>query len=178
MIAELDEVSLCYETAGGGAPVLLITGTGSDLRHPPGPFAWPGAEAFSLLAYDHRDLGRSVSRADGQPTMEGDARLAGAIERYLAVDGGFASGEPAPAGLLRQLGARRGHDTCERLARIRARTLVAAGRFDGVAPPARSERIAAAIPDGRPAVFDGGHGFLTQDASAWPGIAELLGDGA
>jgi 3-oxoadipate enol-lactonase len=257
MFAELEQVRLCFELAGHGPRLLLISGTGSDLRHPPGPFAWPGAEAFSLLAYDHRGLGRSVALTSAQPTMadfagdalaladhvgwdqfsllgisfggmvaqevalaagerisalvlactsaggtcgssyplhelyalsaaermarlvrlldtrcEHDAQLASAIERYVTIDRSM--GEQPPAGLLRQLEARRGHDTCARLASIRARTLVAAGRFDGIAPTERSQRLAAAIPGAQLEVFEGGHGFLLQDPAAWPAIAAFL----
>ncbi len=259
MLAELDDVVLYYELAGSGQPLLLIAGTGSDLRYGPDPFAWPGAEEFSVLAFDHRDLGRSLSRSRRMPTMadfagdaialvdhvgwgefsvlgisfggmvaqelalaagervsslvlactsaggrcgasyplhelyslapaertaelvrlldtraELDAKLASAIEGFLVEDRVLAAGEGAPEGLLRQLEARRGHDTCERLAGVRARTLIAAGRFDGLAPLARSERLAAAIPGARLQVFDGGHGFLVQDPTAWPAIAEFL----
>jgi 3-oxoadipate enol-lactonase len=259
MFAELAEVSISYELAGGGPPVLLISGTGSDLRASPGPFAWPGAERFAVLAYDHRDLGSSVSRSGRQPTMADfaadalalvehvgwdefslvgisfggmvaqevalaagarvrrlvlactsagggcgssyplhelysltpaqrtarlvrlldtragtNAGLARAIEGFLAADRSFATGEDPSAGLLRQLDARRRHDTCARLAQIRAPTLVAGGKFDGIAPLERCERLAEGIPGGRLEVFDGGHGFLFQDPTAWPAIAAFL----
>jgi len=259
MLAELEDVSLYYELAGAGPRVLLISGTGSDLRRPPGPFAWPGAQDFSLLAYDHRDLGRSRSRAQAQPTMdelaadalalvdhvgwdsfsligisfggmvaqelalaagervermvlactsaggaygasyplhelyslseaertaklvrlldtraEENEELAQAIAQYLTIDRSFATGEQPPDGLLRQLEARSLHDTSARLSSLTLPTLVAAGRFDGLAPPARSERIAAAIPGARLELFDGGHGFLVQDPAAWPAIVEFL----
>jgi 3-oxoadipate enol-lactonase len=253
---ELGEATLFYELAGSGPPVLSISGSGGDLRNPPGPFAWPGAEGFSLLAFDHRDLGRSVSRSREQPTMgdfardalalvdhvgwerfsvfglsfggmvaqelalaagdrveclvlaatsaggrcgasyplhelyeltpeqrgerlvtlldtraASDAALAQAIAGYLTVDHSFATGEAAPAGLLRQLEARRRHDTCERLGALRAPTLVAAGSFDGIAPVDNSNALAQQIPDAHVRVFDGGHGFLLQDPRAWPELA-------
>jgi 3-oxoadipate enol-lactonase len=257
--AELDVVTLFYELAGKGPPLLSISGSGGDLRNPPGPFAWPGADGFSLLAFDHRDLGRSVSRFREQPTMgdfardalalvdhvgwerfsvfglsfggmvaqelalaagdrverlvlaatsaggrcgasyplhelygltpqergerlvrlldtraESDAALAQAIAGYLTVDRSFATGEAAPAGLLRQLEARRHHDTCERLGALRVPTLVVAGSFDGIAPAGNSSALAQAIPGARMDVFEGGHGFLLQDPKAWPAIAEFL----
>jgi 3-oxoadipate enol-lactonase len=59
----LPGVRLEHELAGtAGAPrLLLISGSGSDLRRPPRLHDDPHlAEAFEILAYDHRGLGRSV----------------------------------------------------------------------------------------------------------------------
>jgi 3-oxoadipate enol-lactonase len=259
--AELADVTLFYETAGDGPPVMLIGGTWGDLRQAPGPFAWPGAERFSLLAFDHRDIGRSVSRSSEQPTMadfagdalgladhlgwdrfallgisfggmvaqevallagaridrlvlvstsSGDARsksyplhelyelpageragrlaalldtrattqpaLAEAIESYLVGGPSFAIERAPPAGLLRQLEARRHHDASGRIGALQVPTLVTAGRFDAIAPVAACEALAHAIPGSRLAVLDGGHAslFLMQDPAAWPLIADFL----
>ncbi len=49
-------------------------------------------------------------------------------------------------GELAQLDARSNHDVWERLPKITAPTLVAGGRYDGIAPPANSEAIASQIP--------------------------------
>ncbi len=261
-LAELGDAALFYETAGDGPRVLVIGGTGGDLRHPPGPFSWPGAERFSLLAYDHRDQGRSRSRHAEQPAMADFARdalalvdhmgwdrfgvvgvsfggmvaqevalaagervgrlvlactssggdgsrsyplhelyalteevraarlvelldtrsrdepaVAEAIAGYLLVNRALAAHEDPPAGLLRQLEARRHHDASARLSRLRVPTLVAAGRFDGIAPVAACGRLAESIPGAELAVFDGGHGFLLQDPAAWPAIAGFLAGG-
>jgi 3-oxoadipate enol-lactonase len=258
-VAELGDVALYYETAGEGPPLLVIGGSGGDLRQAPGPFWWPGAERFSLLAYDHRDQGRSVSRSGEQPTMvdfAGDAlalvdhlgwdrfsvvgisfggmvaqvlaltagarverlvlaitsgggdgsrsyplhelyalaldertarlvelldtrtatqpQLAEAIAGFLTVDRSLAAREDPSPGLLRQLEARRHHDTSARLHELWMPTLVVAGRFDGIAPVAACERLAQAIPGARLEVFDGGHGVLLQDPAAWPSIADFL----
>jgi len=86
------------------------------------------------------------------------------------------SAEPDRAeGARLQLAARRGHDTWDRLHRIAAPTLVAAGRFDGIAPVGNGAAIAGRIPDARLEVFDGGHLFLVQDRAAWPAIVGFLG---
>lgn len=71
---------------------------------------------------------------------------------------------------MRQLEARALHDTYDRLASIDVPVLVAAGRDDGVAPPANQEALAARIPGAELAWFDGGHLFLTQDPTAWERI--------
>ncbi|CAN5233338.1 hypothetical protein BH20ACT3_BH20ACT3_08820 [soil metagenome] len=49
-------------------------------------------------------------------------------------------------GELAQLDARRHHDVWDRLDRIGCPTLVASGRYDGIAPPANGEAIAGRIP--------------------------------
>jgi 3-oxoadipate enol-lactonase len=77
-------------------------------------------------------------------------------------------------GAERQLEARRGHDTWERLPSIVAPTLVCAGRYDAIAPPERSRALAGAIPGARLAWFEGGHPFLTQDPRAWETIGRFL----
>ena len=92
-------------------------------------------------------------------------------------DPGSAGRGPGP-GLANQLGARARHDTAARLGRIRCPTLVCAGRFDGVAPPANSQFLARAVPDARLALFEGGHLFLLQDGTALPAIIEFLREGA
>ena len=53
-----------------GRPLVVLNGTGSDLRNVPNPLAWPIARRFEVLAYDHRCLGRSEQHdPDHQPTM-------------------------------------------------------------------------------------------------------------
>ena len=58
-------------------------------------------------------------------------------------------------GELEQLGARRHHDVWDRLPRVTCPTLVAGGRYDGIAPPANSEAIASAGPRRRAAAVRG-----------------------
>jgi len=78
------------------------------------------------------------------------------------------------AGLVRQLGARAGHDVVAELASIEQPTLVCAGRYDDLAPLVNSELLAASIPDATLRVFDGGHLFMIQDRSAFPAITDFL----
>jgi 3-oxoadipate enol-lactonase len=255
---ELPGVRLYYERAGSGPRLLVVNGSGTDLRNEPNPFSFPIADHFDLLAYDHRGLGRSEpAQPEGQPAMAdfaGDAialldhvgwddcavigisfggmvaqelalRASGRVTRLVlactsAGGGGgasyplhetwaappderierlvmlmdtraahdptfadllrqwMASGErgevEAPAGLVRQLEARRHHDTWDRLADLKVPTMVAAGRFDGIAPPANSEAMVSRIPGAQLAVFDGGHGFFAQDPAAWPAMIDFL----
>jgi 3-oxoadipate enol-lactonase len=80
----------------------------------------------------------------------------------------------ATQGVALQMAARAGHNTYGRLSRITARTLVAAGRFDGIAPPANAAAMAARIPLAELQEFDGGHLFMIQDPTAFPAICEFL----
>jgi 3-oxoadipate enol-lactonase len=89
-------------------------------------------------------------------------------------DTAAAHDETSEVGARRQLEARAGHDTWERLGSITAPTLVAAGRYDGIAPVANSEALAERIPKASLQVFEGGHLFLLQDRSAWPAIVTYL----
>jgi 3-oxoadipate enol-lactonase len=73
-----------------------------------------------------------------------------------------------------QLAARAGHDVLDRLPRVTAPTLVAAGRFDGIAPLPNSEAIAAAIPGAELRVYEGGHAFFAQDRRALPEVLDFL----
>lgn len=57
--AELNGLNFHYERAGTGDRLLLISGTGADLRNKPNQFDGPLAKAFDLLSYDQRGLGQS-----------------------------------------------------------------------------------------------------------------------
>ncbi len=259
-IAALPDVDLYYEAGGTGPRLLFVNGTGTDLRQAPGPFAWPFAADFELLAYDHRGLGRSVpADPERQPTMADFAldalalcdevgwdkfavlgiSFGGMVAQEIAIRGGDrlsclvlactssggaggasyplqetfgltpqARAERMPAlmdtradsdpevgarlrawmqagaasggdsgvtpGLTRQLEARRGHDTFDLLDAVHVPTLVAAGRYDGIAPLSNSEAIAARIPGARLEVFEGGHTFFFDDPAAWPAITKFL----
>jgi len=254
--ADLADVRLYYERAGTGSRLLVVNGSGSDLRRQPNAFSWPVASRFDVLTYDHRGLGRSdPAEAERQPTMVDFAAdalglvddagwdrfavigvsfggmvaqelaiLAGArIDRLVlaCTSSGGAGGASYPlhelsalpleqraehmvgimdtraahdeklraallswmrqagdgvagAGFERQLAARSRHDTSARLGAIVAPTLVAAGRYDGIAPVPNSEALAKGIPGARLAVFEGGHAFFVQDPTAWPTMIGFL----
>jgi 3-oxoadipate enol-lactonase len=257
-------VELYYERSGTGSRVLLISGTGGDLRQRPGVFDGPLAANFDVLAYDQRGLGQS-SIPEGPYSMSDYAddaahllaaigwddalvvgiSFGGMVAQELALrhrkrvrklalactssggEGGSSyplhelsdlegeesvvrtleladtrfdkawrdanaeefdglakmwadraevgKDEPRRAeGHALQLDARKRHNTWGRLSQITCPTLVAAGRYDGIAPLENSERMASAIPDGQLRVFDGGHLFLLQDPTAFPAIIEFL----
>lgn len=76
-----------------------------------------------------------------------------------------------------QLEARIGHDVSSRLGAVTAPVLVAAGRYDGIAPVANSEAIVARLADAVLAVYEGGHMFSVQDRQALRDIARFLATG-
>ena len=62
--------TLHYEVAGDGPRVLVINGTGSDLRKRPNVLDGPIVGHATVLTYEHRGLGRSrADDVDAQPTM-------------------------------------------------------------------------------------------------------------
>jgi 3-oxoadipate enol-lactonase len=82
-------------------------------------------------------------------------------------------------GMSEQLAARSKLDVFDRLPRISCPTLVACGRFDGIAPPANGAAIAGQIPGAQLRVYEGGHAFFVQDPNAYTDVQAFLGaDGA
>jgi pimeloyl-ACP methyl ester carboxylesterase len=77
-------------------------------------------------------------------------------------------------GEAEQLAARRLHDVSARLSAVTCPTLVACGRYDGIAPPANGEWIASRIPGAELRMFEGGHAFFIQDPQALPDIRDFL----
>ena len=73
-----------------------------------------------------------------------------------------------------QLEARSRHDVADRLGRVTCPTLIASGRFDGIAPPANGEAIATRIAGSEFRVYEGGHAFVVQDPAAFPEILDFL----
>lgn len=57
--AEVNQATLYYEIQGTGPRLLVLLGSGSDLRHRPNIFNTPLAQHFELLTLDQRGQGRS-----------------------------------------------------------------------------------------------------------------------
>ena len=264
-VATVNGLSLYFERAGAGPPLLFISGTGGDLRNKPNVFDGPLAKRFDLLAYDQRGLGQTekpdlpYSMADyaddaaalmtaqgwheafvlgvsfggmvaqelalrhpqrvtklvlactspggaggasfpfheiehlkGEArarymipisdTRRDDAWAAANPDQYalfvaMGVADPFAD-EPGHAmGAHGQLYARAAHDTWDRLPEIACPTMIAAGRYDGIALPATQEKMAARIPGAKLQWFEGGHLFIIQDRTAAPAMADFLNGG-
>ena len=83
-----------------------------------------------------------------------------ALVEFFAANRAGPDDEDARRGAAEQLAARSHHDVCDRLDRITCPTLVASGRYDGIAPVANGEAIATRIPDAEQRVYEGGHAFV------------------
>ena len=77
-------------------------------------------------------------------------------------------------GLQRQLGARIGHDCWDRLPQLRLPVMVCGGEDDALCPPQNLQMLASQIPGARLQMFQGGHGFYMEDASAPSAILDFL----
>jgi len=79
------DLQMYYEIHGTGPRLLIISGTGGDLRHSPNIFDMPVAKHFEILAYDQRGLGQT-SRPDISYTMADYAADADALLETIGWD--------------------------------------------------------------------------------------------
>lgn len=94
----------------------------------------------------------------------------------LAMAGPRESAGDGEDGAWKQLLARKGHDTFDRLHQISAPTLLTGGRYDGIAPVANMQLIHEQIAGSELKFFEGGHMFLIQDKEAYPVIIDWLNE--
>lgn len=80
----------------------------------------------------------------------------------------------AEMGYRRQLEARAGHDTFDRLGTLTMPVMLAGGRHDRQAAPENMEALRDLIPGSRLEFFEGGHGFLREDDRALERIIAFL----
>ena len=78
--------------------------------------------------------------------------------------------------LMKQLSARKNHDTFSRLALINHPVLLAGGKYDGIAPPKNMRVLHKKIRGSVLRFFSGGHAFLSQDKKAYEIITDWLLD--
>ena len=150
---------------------LLCTSAGGA-----GGSSYPLHELAQLPA-DER-MAKSMALVDSRfsPEWFADHPLDDAIIRARAAS----AAEPRSAERLKgeglQMRARSMHDVSSRIGRIACPTLVACGRYDGIAPVANSEWMAAHIPDAKLEVYEGGHMFFIQDPAAFPDVVAFLAE--
>lgn len=78
------DLRVYHEVAGAGPPVLVISGSGADLRHAPHE-RHPLAQQFEVIGYDQRGLGRT-SKPDVAYSMADYADDAAALLDALGVE--------------------------------------------------------------------------------------------
>ncbi|MCH1513469.1 MAG: alpha/beta hydrolase [Acidimicrobiales bacterium] len=81
--AQLNDVEIYYELEGIGPDVLVISGTGSDLRIPRLPNR-DFDDSYHIVRYDHRGLGQSSS-SERPVTMEQFAHDAASLLDFLSI---------------------------------------------------------------------------------------------
>jgi 3-oxoadipate enol-lactonase len=97
-----------------------------------------------------------------------------AIAEGMTAAGQDQQDSAAAAAYAAQLQAREGHDVWDRLGEITCPTLVGYGKYDGIAPARNSEKIASRIRGAELHGYEGGHGFLFQDPTAFPAFIAFL----
>jgi 3-oxoadipate enol-lactonase len=108
------------------------------------------------------------------PEWLADHDLDRAIAEVMAAGAQVPKSDDQLRGEAAQLEARSHHDVADRLGRVTAPTLVAAGRYDGIAPPANAEAIAARIAGAELRFYQGGHAFFAQDPTALGEVLDFL----
>jgi 3-oxoadipate enol-lactonase len=136
----------------------------------PSTSSYPLERLAELTAEERAEQSLSLLDTRG-PSAPGLAALFARLQQAQAIG----ADEPGRAdGARYQLEARAGHDVLDRLHRIVMPTLICAGRYDGIAPPANQEVMHGAIPGSRLEWFEGGHAFQFQDDRATPTMIAFL----
>ena len=76
--------------------------------------------------------------------------------------------------LLKQLLARKDHDTFDSLKDINVPVFLLGGKYDGIAPKSNMEVIHNKVKDSKLEFYEGGHLFLIQDPEAFKDIIKWL----
>ena len=79
-----------------------------------------------------------------------------------------------PKYLLKQLMARKDHNTFQSLKNIDIPVFLMGGKYDGIAPVSNMEAIHKNITDSRLEFYEGGHLFLIQDKKAYRDLIDWL----
>ena len=156
------------------ARLVLLSTTGGGA----GGASYPLHELAGMAPQDRarRMVELGDTRRDAAWQQANAQMFASLVEEALAALRLGADEPKREVGARRQLEARRGHDTWERLPRLQMPVAIFGGRYDGIAPPDRQRALAQRIPDARFQLFEGGHLFFLQDAQAYPAIRDALRD--
>ena len=137
-----------------------------------------GGASFPLHEIAHLEpRQRAITQlktADLQVTDEWIAEYPDKFETRLAMALNNVRSDRDEDGAMKQLLARAAHDTYDRLPQIEHPVLLAGGEFDGIAPVANMQAMAAQMANSELKMFAGGHMFLIQDRAAYPYIIQWL----
>lgn len=140
-----------------------------------GGSSYPLHEIEDLPAAERAERGLAILDTRFTPAWLDDHPTDRGIVEMQATRSSAPKSDEQRRGERLQLQARRGHDVFARLGTIDAPTLVTAGRYDGIAPPANSEAIVGGIgPSAELRLYEGGHLFFIQDPAALPDIVAFL----
>jgi pimeloyl-ACP methyl ester carboxylesterase len=148
---------------------LLCTSPGG-----PGGASYPLHELARLPEHERSALGTRLLDTRFTPEWLADHPGDRALADMMAARRSTEKTAEQARGEAEQLAARSHHDVCDRLPNITCPTLVASGRFDGIAPPSNGEAIAARVPGARLKLYEGGHAFFAQDPAALPDVLGFL----
>ena len=148
---------------------LLCTSAGGG-----GGSSYPLHELMSLPADERRAKGIGIIDRRWTEAWLAEHDLDRMIADVISKAEAPEPGSDRERGTKGQLAARSSHDVWDRLGAVSCPTLVAAGRYDGVAPLANAEAIASRIPGAELRAYEGGHVFFFQDPTALPEIIEFL----
>jgi pimeloyl-ACP methyl ester carboxylesterase len=145
---------------------------------PGGKFAsYPVHTLADVPPEDARALGATLLDTRFTPEWLAEHDADRAIVEMVAGMQGAPKDAEVRRGELAQLDARSRFDALDRLGNITCPTFIAAGRYDGIAPPENAEAIAEGIPHAELRFYEGGHVFFLQDAQAIADVMEFLAAG-
>ena len=131
-----------------------------------GGASYPLHELASRPAAERAAIGLRILDARFTPEWLAAHAADRALADMMAARGEVPRSDDQRRGEAEQLATRRHHDVSARLSAIACPTLVACGRYDGIAPLANSEFIAARVAGAELRVYEGGHPFFIQDPKA------------
>jgi pimeloyl-ACP methyl ester carboxylesterase len=139
-----------------------------------GGASYPLHELVDLPAAERAAIGMRILDSRFTPEWLAEHPSDRALAEMMAARHDAPRSAEERRGEAEQLAARRLHDVSARLSAVTCPTLVACGRYDGIAPPANGEWIASRIPGAELRMFEGGHAFFIQDPQALPDIRDFL----
>jgi pimeloyl-ACP methyl ester carboxylesterase len=140
----------------------------------PGLSSYPLHELADLSPDEAKAIGLKILDTRFTPEFLADHPADAGLAELMAARQMEPKSEQEQQGIAAQLEARSHHDVLDRLDRITCPTFVAAGRYDGIAPPKNSEAIAARVPSAELHLYEGGHAFFAQDPKAFPEVIDFL----